>query len=613
MTFSLTNNRRIKSDENKFENTITSGIDITKKPKNTGFVLAPSVNKNKLPVKLKRDALFGTGLTTKKAQQVARQTEKQQTTESHISAEKTTATDLNINLPDTLVDDTITLDDSQVAALDGFLTNRFAIMIGSAGTGKTMMLNYFIQAIIKIPNPPTIKIVVYTGRGVQQVRRALPVIFHDHCDTIHGFLEYAPEFIDKIDAEGMPYTVRQFIPHRDSSNPLIQDIIIVDEVGMLSIDLWHKLLDAYKEGARVYFVGDINQLPPVHGRSVLGFAMKKWPTYTLNRIHRTEENSIIDGAWNILKGKTPQSVDGKVLLKRISDNSIEAFKQTIGVIQKLSENNSFNPLTDGIITAQNEDTLGQKTFNERLCAYFNQPKYKDNNKENKILNPRTMVTSGNSHHAWAVGDKIMATQNDRDEGITNGMMGIIESIIPNAKFQGDSIDDMAAKLLQSNFTLDFNDLEESLPTLDSDAPKEEQERQSSHVVTVRFQNLDQPVTFSTSGTVNTLAHAYAFTCHKSQGGEYPVVVIICHSANFRMLCREWLYTAWTRAQEKVILLYNSRGLQMALNNQRIKGNTIEEKAESFNKLQARNFAGESDITIPQLPEPEEIKNVSDKK
>ena len=76
--------------------------------------------------------------------------------------------------------------------------------------------------------------------------------------------------------------------------------------------------------------------------------------------------------------------------------------------------------------------------------------------------------------------------------------------------------------------------------------------------------------------------------------------------NFRMLCREWLYTAWTRAQAKVILLYNSRGLGMALKNQRIKGSTIKEKAECFNKLQAQDAIGEKKVIIPMLPEPEEL-------
>jgi len=549
--------------------------------------------------------LFGTGLTKRIVKTQVKQQETQQTKQSQVIQiiKKPSASALTTKLPNTLIDDSITLDESQTLALDGILTNKFACLIGAAGTGKTTTIKSVIsQLVAKNEN---IILCAYTGRAVQQIKRALPIKLHQYCDTIHGLLEYAPEFMDKQDDNGNWYSTRQFIPHRTNVNKMSQTVIVIDEAGMLSIDLWHKILDALKEGARVYFIGDINQLPPVHGRSVLGFAMKKWPTFELNRNHRTSENAIINGAWDILHGRTPQSFEDKVLLKRISDNSIEAFKQVVSVIQKLSEGNVFNPVTDGIITPQNEDTLGQQTFNERLCAYFNQPIKDDNG---VVLNARTMVTSGNTHHAWAVGDKVMVTQNDREAGLTNGMIGIIESITPNAKFQGDTMDEMATKFTQSNIQFDLTDIDELLPTLSGEIPDEERERQSSHVVAVKFQNLDQPISFTTAGTVNTLTHAYAFTCHKAQGGEYPVVVIVCHSANFRLLCREWLYTAWTRAQAKVILLYNSRGLQMALNNQKIKGNTIAEKANSFNKLQERNSAGEEGIIIPELPKPEGIKN-----
>ena len=553
------------------------------------------------------DILFGTGLTKKLVKKQEKQQEIQQAIISHLVKDTPTCTitELRLNLPSTLVDDEIILDDSQIIARDGILNNKFACLIGAAGTGKTTTLKHVIYALLA-QNSGTIAICAYTGRAVQQIKRALPETFHDHCDTIHGLLEFAPEYVEKQNDKGEWELSRQFIPHRTKFNPLSQEIIIVDEGGMLSIDLWHKLLVATKNNTRIYIIGDINQLPPVHGRSVLGFAMKKWPTFALNRIHRTEESAIIDGAWNILQGRMPESHEGKVLLKNISDNSIDAFKQVVCVIQKLANNNAFNPLTDGIITPQNEGTLGQTTFNDRLCAYFNQPK-KD--ADGIILNPRTMVTSGSSHHAWAVGDKIMATKNDREEGITNGMVGVIEAIIPNEKFRGDSIDDMAVKFAQSNIELNLDEIDEILPTIEGEIEEEDKERQSSHIITIKFQNLEQSIQFTQSGIVNTLMPAYAFTCHKAQGGEYPVVVIVCHSANFRMLCREWLYTAWTRAQEKVILLYNSRGLQMALNNQRVKGNSIQEKADSFNKLQERNAAGEDGIIIPQLPEPEEINHV----
>ena len=121
-------------------------------------------------------------------------------------------------------------------------------------------------------------------------------------------------------------------------------------------------------------------------------------------------------------------------------------------------------------------------------------------------------------------------------------------------------------------------------------------------MTVQFQNRDEEVVFETAGAFKKITHAYAFTCHKAQGGEYPVVVILVHSANLRMLTREWLYTAITRAQDRVILLCNQRGLTHAVNSQKIKGKTIAEKAEQFLALQDKE-----DTKLPILPEPEEIR------
>ena len=134
------------------------------------------------------------------------------------------------------------------------------------------------------------------------------------------------------------------------------------------------------------------------------------------------------------------------------------------------------------------------------------------------------------------------------------------------------------------------------------------ERQASHITTVQFQNVEKPIRFATAGEYTKISHAYAFTCHKSQGGEYPTVVIVCHSVNAIMLTREWLYTAVTRGQQKVILLYNRLGLSQAIRRQVIKGKTIQEKAQCFIDLQDNK-----DTTVPNLPEPTETVSQREQK
>jgi hypothetical protein len=131
-------------------------------------------------------------------------------------------------------------------------------------------------------------------------------------------------------------------------------------------------------------------------------------------------------------------------------------------------------------------------------------------------------------------------------------------------------------------------------------------RASSHIITVNFgETLDgneiiEP--FNTVGQVNSLMMAYAITCHKSQGGEYPTVVIMVHSANHKLLYREWLYTAITRARCKVIILYNNKGLSQALRRQKIKGKTLKEKAKEFIEWQGAGLGVE-------LPEPKQLNEM----
>lgn len=552
-----------------------------------------------------RGELWGTGFQKRDAERAERASEKVQQQESEIAVIPNAEELHNImqlELPSTLVADDLQLDPSQQAAVDGLLHQKYGCLIGAAGTGKTTTIKALVHNILQHVKNPHIAFGSFTGRAVQQIKRALPAEYHSHCDTIHGLLEYAPEPVEKEDENGNMYVTKIFVPHRTEMNPLDQNIIIIDEGGMVPIDLWNNLLAACRPNTRIYLIGDINQLPPVQGRSVLGFAMQAWPTYELDRIHRTDEDAITGGAWDIIHGKMPKAAEGKIVLKQIDTNSLTAFQQTCAVIQRLHKNGAFHPLRDGLIVPQNKDNLGQEHLNERLCPYFNPPQ----KQEGITINPRTIVTAGYNHLPFAVGDKVMVTQNDREQGLTNGMIGVIESIKPNERFKGEVVGDMAAATL-SNTEINFDELDSALDeTQKDDDALDERERQASHVMRVHFQNHNEPIEFSTAGAINTLKHAYAFTCHKAQGGEYPTVAIVVHSANIRMLSREWLYTAWTRAQEKIVLLYNTRGIAQALSRQMIKGKTIAEKAQAFLQLQERQANGD-EVKTPTLPAPERVE------
>ena len=580
----------------------------------------------------KRNLLFGTGMTKKLLQSAGKEQKKAAETKTSIvmpKAETVAKTEgLQVaELPSTLMDTDIVLDKYQSAALHGLRHQKYGCLIGAAGTGKTTALKALIAEvenavpIVDINSArtekdksdlPDMHVAVcfcsFTGRAVQQMKRALPEKYHGLCNTIHMTLGYKPvveerEYVDEDTKETYWKEVRVFRPTFTDFNKLPYKICIVDESGTVPINLWDELIAALPHDCRVFLIGDLNQLPPVQGRSVLGFAMLKWPTFTLEQLHRQAEGDpIAENAHRILQGKKPLTDEKtkKFIVKKVGDGSLSARKETLMVIQHLHKQGVFDPMTDALIVPQNISAIGQVELNQQLVGYFNPPQYDDNN---ELLNPRTIITAGYVHVVFAAGDKVMLLANDNKLGLTNGMVGMVESITPNASFRGESVASTAEVDLNGDFDLaDMADELLQYATTDDEESEDESERAASHIMTVKFQNVKDEVVFATAGEFKKISHAYATTCHKAQGGEYPTVVILAHSANLKMLTREWLYTAITRAKKRVILLVNHRGLTHAVNNQRIKGKTIADKAQNFLKLQDK-----SDTRLPNLPEPKQIQ------
>ena len=567
------------------------------------------------PEPTKQGALHGTGITKRIGEQEQKASFKfnfdklpQQLNQEIIVSEVLEKQPVIISSP---VPSDIIWDESQRTALDGIRVQKYCCLIGAAGTGKTTVTKQIVSEVEKTVSlidlnrakvKPTdkkdmnvaIAFCAFTGRAVQQIKRVLPKEYHPMCNTIHATLGYAPEFIAYFDEEKKIWKEKlHFRPTFTAANKLPFECVFMDESGMTPINLWNEFIAALPDKCRIVLIGDINQLPPVQGRSVLGFAMLNWPTYTLEKIHRqAADNPIIKNAHNILKGKYPVKDLKKFAMVRVDDDSIKAFNQTVGIIQQLHKRDLFDPFRDALIVPQNKGTIGQIALNERLVHYFN-PASKSK---------RHIITAGYIHVTYAVGDKVMLLQNDRDRGLTNGMTGVVVDIALNGMFSGQRATHAVTEKFQG--TLDVKDIDNmALDEPVNQKEDDDKQQQASHILTVQFGGADEglEVPFSTAGQYTKLTLAYAFTCHKSQGGEYPNVVILAHSANIRMLTREWLYTAVTRAQDKVILMHNDRGLAQAIKTQRIKGTTIREKALQFLALQDK-----TDISLPDLPEPEEV-------
>ena len=540
-------------------------------------------------------------------------------------------------------------DESQLSAIDNICRDKFSVLIGAAGSGKTTVVKEIVnrltqQGLIKpityqranglSVNRYNISFCSFTGKAVEQLRKSIPANLQCCCETIHSLLEYSPEIVERLTTDSHGNTIvknsKIFLPRRNDINLLNQNIIIIDESGMVGIDLWNNLWKALDYGnlpnLKIILIGDINQLPAVIGKSILGYALNSplWHTNSLTHIHRQAlDNPIIFNAHQVKSGKPPvkdtsvsttepwlnhfslidftklspaerQNIKlGKLSpdygSKKSSPNGV--LNTLVSLTKFLLTKNLYDPSLDQIIVPQNIGLLGQEVINQKLAPLFN-----PNNK-------RIVIRASYETKFLAVGDKVMFTKNDYASGILNGMTGYIENISINGNYTdaiGLRIAEANAKTTQSsadNLTLSEDSANSLLKDIDQfnknhaeDGSKLESEQQASHIITIRYtplgSNQTAIIAISTVGAVRGLLLAYAITCHKAQGSEYRKTLICIHPTHAKLLNREWLYTSITRARENCFLLCSDYAINLCLHRQAVKGETIDEKAKNFSLAEA---------------------------
>lgn len=472
---------------------------------------------------------------------------------------------------------------------------------------------------------PAIALVAFTGQATQVLKKNMPPSWRRNCMTIHSLLGFAPV----IYSNGEGKNTMRFEPTYTKYNKMPWNVIIVDESSMVNVDLWHMLLDAASASCRFYFIGDLNQLPPPIGTGILGFALAKWPVFELTVVHRQADdaaNRIVDTAWRILQGQKPEFDDPKTNTKwrvigfELPHASADAHNQIIALAKGLSQKRVhpdanadepfiYDPWRDRILTPTNgfndEDPaslLGQFPLNDALSRLFANPD-----------EPRVIIDAKKAVKKFSVGYRVMATKNEPPNAIdrvTNGLTGKIVHIERNPKWLGDvrlvgNEDDVIAN--RKRMTIDaltkktpldranemnaaIDESHDALDNLDLTALEhgetEEEEKQGgpcSHIVEVRFDN-GAFRSYSLNAQVEQLQIAYASTTHKAQGAEMPTAIIVVHHGQKRMLCRENLYTAVTRASQRVIMLYTDFGLRIALTTQKVSGTTLAQKLVNYQRL-----------------------------
>lgn len=469
------------------------------------------------------------------------------------------------------------------------------VLIGSAGTGKTTCTQGAIQALIQTGVVPPMKAdghkhlrdgapgvitISYTRRAVNNIKKVLPEDLKPNCITAHKLLEFAPEYFEVIDPEtGEEKKTMQFIPTRNELNPLPATIhtIIVEESSMVDLDLFSKIIKALQHPVQWVFIGDIQQLPPVFGSAILGYKMLELPMVQLTEVYRQAlESPIIRLAQRILSGK-PISTEEYPSWKVEDKLTLHPWKKKLHPDMALHtlaafftaayDSGDYNIAEDMILIPYN-----------KACGTLELNKHIANHIARTTGEATWEVMAGFNKHYFSVGDKVLYDKEDAE----------IVDIAHYAAYTG-------ARVQPESTTLDYwgynpnlaNESFSSSSDMDIDellaqvANSEDRVTQASHKITVKLLDTESIVEITKASEVNNLLHAYALTVHKAQGSEWRKVFLCLHQSHATMLQRELLYTAVTRAREELYVICEPESFTKGIKSQKIKGNTLEEKAEFF--------------------------------
>jgi exodeoxyribonuclease V alpha subunit len=514
----------------------------------------------------------------------------------------------------------ITLNQLQSLAVTTALKGKSLIVLGAAGTGKTTcereIINYKIAdgSAGKYINDghkylasdtPGIVCCAYTRRAVMNMKQVMPESMKGNTLTIHKLLEYQPVYYEVWDegSQKMKNTMR-FEATRHAGNPLPASIttVVLDEPSMVSVELFKELENALPHKPQYIFLGDIQQLPPVFGSAILGYKMLELPTIELTEVYRQAlESPIIRLAHRILSGKeilasefptfyVPEKLKIHPWKKKLHPDAalLTAAKFFTAAIQA----GQYNPSEDIILIPFNK-AFGSIDLNNFIAQF--------------IATQRKAVTyeiiAGFKKHYLAVGDKVLYDKEDA-EIVSISMNGSYSGV----KYQEPSIlldrwghyrkpettTDVVHKLEAE--AKDLDDIDSMLDLMAGNAG-EDRITEASHVITLRMYHSEEEVSISTASEVNSLLLGYVLTVHKSQGSEWRKVFLILHQSHNIMLQRELLYTACTRPREELYIICEPNSFEKGILSQRIKGNTLAEKAEYFkgkiaDKQQQMKLTGE---------------------
>lgn len=392
------------------------------------------------------------------------------------------------------------LTDEQRSAIQNAIGNRISILTGGPGTGKTLTSKGILAAY-----PRTgVMVVAPTGKAAKRAHEVTGL----EAMTIHRFIAIIS---------------RQLVDPNDHKSPdeIIPQVVLIDEASMVDVELMSQLLHLLNQrtAARLVIVGDVDQLPSV-GPGQLLFDMiccGKIPMVRLSKVMRQQgdSNQIVDNAYLINSGQMPDNTK-RPARQWLFGESNEAEKIQSWVKSFLGSRcgeMGFDPIKDvQVLTGQRKGDLGCEGLNILIRECLNPPSSRKAEVTTLIDRKRVVL--------FREGDKVMNIENNQDLGVVNGDQGIVSKI---TFVQGKPDMTTVEVLLDSGETITYHNNE-----------------------------------------LTSLVQAWAITVHKSQGSEYPVVVMICHQSLSWALQRSLLYTGVTRAKKHLVLFGSSEAIRKAV-------------------------------------------------
>jgi exodeoxyribonuclease V alpha subunit len=382
----------------------------------------------------------------------------------------------------------LTLAESQKAAVGLALSSKILVITGGPGVGKTTIVN----AILRILSAKGARLLLCapTGRAAKRMNEATGL----EAKTIHRLLEVDPK------KGGF---------RKNTENPLDCDLLVVDETSMVDVLLMQALLKAVPDEAALLVIGDIDQLPSVGPGQVLAdiITSRAVPVVRLTEVFRQAAKSqIIVSAHRINEGHIPNlgKPEGESDFYFVeADDPEAAVLRIIELVKtRIPKRFGLDPIREiQVLCPMNRGGVGARSLNVELQM---------------ALNPAGERKVERFGWTFAPGDKVMQIENDYDKEVYNGDIGYVRDVEPD----------------NGELTAIFDE----------------------RLVTYGFGELD------------TLVPAYAATIHKSQGSEYPAVVIPVMTQHYTMLQRNLLYTGVTRGKRLVVLVGQKKAVAIAVRN-----------------------------------------------